>query len=305
MVSNSLRLALDLLCFATGVSGILLAVLVYYRTPSRLIAHHAVTLGFWTLNQLLLTTFFYLNAVLGVADPPTNAAINDTSYCASAFFGASLIYLLHAYFRRQPARWMKTMAIANIVAAFIPTSLLLMAFPDLALPIGLVEAAKLILFYAALVAVAWQLHRFSQNVVTEEVRRILHVLVLIQAVFYPIMLWEGSGFFEGHFFVPVSSFSLFYCLINLLWLWFVSRHIEFPVVQFVNDGRSVERFVTLFDISEREREIAVLLLDGLSYKEIAARLFIAHETVKTHVNNIYRKAGVGSKMALAKVIKNC
>jgi DNA-binding CsgD family transcriptional regulator len=305
MLLNSLRLAIDLLCFATGVSGILLAVLVYLRTPSRLIAHHALTLGFWTLNQFLLTAFFYLNAILGLTDPPTNAAINDVSYCASAFFGASLIYLLHAYFRKAPDRWMKTLAIANVVAAFIPTSLLRMAFPDLALLIGILEAAKLVLFYAALVAVAWQLHRFAQNVVTEEIRRILNILVLIQIVFYPIMLWEGSGFFEGHFFVPVSSFSLFYCLINLLWLWFVSRHIEFPVVQFVNEDRSLERFLTLFAISEREREITVLLLDGHSYKEIASRLFIAHETVKTHVNNIYKKAGVGSKMALARVIKNC
>lgn len=305
MIANSLRLALDLLCFATGVSGILLTVLVYLRTPSRLIAHHAVTLGFWTLNQLLLMAFFYLNAILGLTDPPANAAINDASYCASAFFGASLIFLLHAYFRQTPARWMKALAVANVVAAFIPTSLLLIAFPDLSVPIGIVEAVKLLLFYTALVVVAWQLHRLSQNVVTAEIRRILHLLVVIQAGFYPIMLWEGSGFFEGHFFVPVSSFSVFYCLINLLWLWFVSRHIEFPVVQFVNEDRSLERFVTLFDISEREREITALLLDGHSYKEIAGRLFIAHETVKTHVNNIYRKTGVGSKMALARVIKNC
>ena len=168
----------------------------------------------------------------------------------------------------------------------------------------MVEAIKLASFYVALIAVAWYLWRAAENIVSDEVRRMLRLLAVIQAVFYPVMLWEGSGFFHGSFFVPVSSFSVFYGIINLLWLYFVSRHIEFPVVQFVNADRSLERFVALFDISEREQEIVSLLLDGQSYKEIADKLFIAHETVKSHVTNIYRKAGVKSKMELAKAVRN-
>ncbi|HID28515.1 MAG TPA: response regulator transcription factor [Desulfobacterales bacterium] len=42
-------------------------------------------------------------------------------------------------------------------------------------------------------------------------------------------------------------------------------------------------------LTQREKEILTLLADGLSNKEIAARLYIATETVKTHLQNIYRK----------------
>jgi DNA-binding CsgD family transcriptional regulator len=304
MLLNSLRLAFDLLCLASGLSGILLAVLVYMRTPSRLIANHAFTLGVWTLNQVVLVTFFYLNGILNASNPGLNAALNDACYLASGVFAALLIRLLHAYFRRKPSTWMTALAISCALTAFIPASIAMWKYPDLSGPLHMIEAVKLILFYGALYAVAWYLWRAVQNVVSDEIRRVLQLLVVLQVVFYPLMLWEGSGFFDGHFFAPVSFFSLFYGIINLTWLFFVSRHIEFPMVQFINSDRALERFTTLFEISEREREIVVLLLDGYSYREIAERLFIANETVKTHVTNIYRKAGVRSKMELAKAVRN-
>ena len=304
MLLESLRLAIDLLCLAAGLSGILLALLVYMRTPSPLIADHALTLGIWTINQSLLIAFFYLNAILHVVNPGVNAAINDASYFVSGVFAALLIRLLHAYFRRIPGRTMTVLMALCALTAPIPTSLLARMYPLWGSALDVVEAVKLASFYVALIAVAWYLWRAAENIVSDEVRRMLRLLAVVQAAFYPVMLWEGSGFFHGSFFVPVSSFSVFYGIINLLWLYFVSRHIEFPVVQFVNADRSLERFVALFEISEREKEIVSLLLDGCSYKEIAEKLFIAHETVKSHVTNIYRKAGVKSKMELAKAVRN-
>lgn len=49
-------------------------------------------------------------------------------------------------------------------------------------------------------------------------------------------------------------------------------------------------------ISAREREVLQLVSDGLSNREIAAALYIANCTVKTHLANIYRKFGVNSRM---------
>lgn len=42
-------------------------------------------------------------------------------------------------------------------------------------------------------------------------------------------------------------------------------------------------------LSEREREVLVLLASGRTNSEIAGELYVAAGTVKTHVNNIYRK----------------
>jgi DNA-binding NarL/FixJ family response regulator len=45
-------------------------------------------------------------------------------------------------------------------------------------------------------------------------------------------------------------------------------------------------------LSEREREIVIGLVDGLSYKLIAGRMHISIETVRFHIKNIYRKLHV-------------
>jgi two-component system, NarL family, response regulator DevR len=49
---------------------------------------------------------------------------------------------------------------------------------------------------------------------------------------------------------------------------------------------------TLADISRREREVLDLLLDNLSNKEIASKLFVSERTIKFHVSNLLSKFGV-------------
>ena len=48
-------------------------------------------------------------------------------------------------------------------------------------------------------------------------------------------------------------------------------------------------------LTDREREILPLLAQGMTNKDIAARLTIAAPTVKTHVSNILRKLGISSR----------
>lgn len=59
-----------------------------------------------------------------------------------------------------------------------------------------------------------------------------------------------------------------------------------------------------FGLTAREREIAVMLAEGLSYKEISAGLFISLSTVQTHVTRIYAKAGVNSKTELSMKLRS-
>ena len=53
-----------------------------------------------------------------------------------------------------------------------------------------------------------------------------------------------------------------------------------------------------YGLSQREREVVTLLVKGSRYHEIAEELFISKATVKTHINRVYGKLGVNSKMEL-------
>jgi len=52
---------------------------------------------------------------------------------------------------------------------------------------------------------------------------------------------------------------------------------------------------TDYQLSEREKELLSLMVEGLNYKAIAERAFISYETVRTHVKHIYKKLHVASR----------
>jgi len=59
-----------------------------------------------------------------------------------------------------------------------------------------------------------------------------------------------------------------------------------------------ELLVPEIEISRREREVLDLLLENLSNKEIAAKLFVSERTVKFHVSNLLSKFGVQRRAEL-------
>jgi NarL family two-component system response regulator LiaR len=52
-------------------------------------------------------------------------------------------------------------------------------------------------------------------------------------------------------------------------------------------------------LTERETEVLKLIARGKANKQIARELFLAMSTVKTHVNNLYRKLDVSSRTQAA------
>jgi DNA-binding NarL/FixJ family response regulator len=60
-----------------------------------------------------------------------------------------------------------------------------------------------------------------------------------------------------------------------------------------------------YNLSDREKEVLQHLVNGYSYKMIASEMFIAIDTVRSHIKKIYEKLHVNSKSeAVAKAFKD-
>ncbi len=59
----------------------------------------------------------------------------------------------------------------------------------------------------------------------------------------------------------------------------------------------------LQNLTEREREVAMMLSNGFSHIEIADELKITVRTIKAHASSIYRKLGVKDKLELSLLLR--
>ena len=66
----------------------------------------------------------------------------------------------------------------------------------------------------------------------------------------------------------------------------------------------IDLFSSRYSITNREKEIIILILKGRTNAQIGRELFVATKTVKNNVFNIYRKTGVKNRVQLLNLVQN-
>jgi DNA-binding NarL/FixJ family response regulator len=120
---------------------------------------------------------------------------------------------------------------------------------------------------------------------------------------------------EFHFLVIEHSVQIYVALIAALfagigiWLGLMLTRKKAPVViKEVSAGAAEpciadEARVRQFGITVRELEILGLIADGLSNREIAERLFVSENTVKTHSSRLFDKLGAKRRTQAVQIAK--
>ncbi len=119
-----------------------------------------------------------------------------------------------------------------------------------------------------------------------------------QARFYLTMGAKGYGNTMMHESYLVSAFQSIYE--GNMWL-----SPEY-ITQMIQDLPSMPKKETnpLATLSHREAEVATLLSQGDSHKEIAEKLQITVRTVKAHASAIYSRLNIKDRLALALLLRN-
>ncbi len=289
----------------SGSSGIVISGLLYLKNKNSIIRTYFFALLFWTISQFFFHIFYYLNEVVHYSSRFTNALLNDLTFVFIAPFVYLLMILIHEIFHVKMER--SSIAGTRYAAVFmaLPAMILTQYFPDYNIIWTIIEAVKGIGLYFLLYFIAFDINRHLSIIINDDIRKIFRFIFYLQMVFYPLMIIESIFFFERIYPFGISILTLFYAVVNVLWLYFVSRYLHLPEIKLISEENEYDNFFAIYKISKREKEVVRLLISGLSYEQIANQLFITYETVKSHVNNIYKKSGVNSKIELSNLVQKC
>lgn len=71
------------------------------------------------------------------------------------------------------------------------------------------------------------------------------------------------------------------------------------VLDYFSKPKASGHDLEIYNLTKREKEILLLLMDGLSYKEISAKCFISIDTLNSHIRKVYSKLNVHSRSEIA------
>lgn len=145
-----------------------------------------------------------------------------------------------------------------------------------------------------------------KQIASKELKKAIRVFIIISMVFFPFILLEAFRqnvtWISNLTFIKLMALPAFFMAINICTLVFAVTYFNSPA--FVKNNQLTDYFKKKYNITEKESEVIELLISGLTYKQIADKLFIANKTVDNHVQNIYKKLEVTSKIQLSNLVRS-
>ena len=276
-----------------GAVALALGVLYYLKFRRAFLLHAALFLAALFLTSLRFCLRYVID-FRGAADPVLRFILWRGLYVPAAvlFFSQGLAWV-HALAGRPLSRrsgavlWIVSMILAsiNILAGSGPAGRILRNAADFLL---MWASTAYVLAYCAANLRRLVKGPFSGPVVVSFAGALAFFMLSIPG-------WFGLVMPFTDYLLPV--FLLFLSVVVVL---IASR---FFLQDSGGSGAAINRERALaFGLSARETEVAALALTGKSGKKIAEALFISPKTVETHISNIYRKTGAGSRFKLFDLI---
>lgn len=140
---------------------------------------------------------------------------------------------------------------------------------------------------------------------TKPLRQFLHneksnkIFAIVFLILVPIYLITHY-FFENEFGQFQIGFLLYFALIALVVRKIYDDLQRLSLIKSKLNPKDQQ--LENYGLTQREQEVAKLLLEGLTYQDITSKLFISLPTVKTHTSKIYKKCKVKNRNELSHLL---
>jgi DNA-binding CsgD family transcriptional regulator len=298
-----------ILSFAVGFLALSITIFLYFRYRYKIIQYYLYFLLALTYSFILNSYNFYRQVFI-----QSDSLIYSLVYLNLRVLGfAAIIYMIPLFFLRfleKPFRVVeKAFFLLVSGSALIAIAGVFFIGKDTAQRIALsLYGMKiysglriLTIIYILILAVFYR-----KKEKTYEVKLFIRALMITTAVLLPLniidLLASPLGFIYASKQVNVSNLALFYLVWNIVTLGFAAWYFSHRIDK-VKANDLIDIVARNFSITEREKEIILMISQGNSNKDIKDKLFISLPTVKTHIRNIYQKTGVKNRVELINLLR--
>ncbi len=146
-----------------------------------------------------------------------------------------------------------------------------------------------------------------KNILTKYHKYLLLVAIILSSIAISIRGSDGDVKLVLHNY-PVIITLLITTSLFLVAIYFQINEKKFlslsSQIKDLSKDKSAELSTLIDELTERQREVYDLIISGKTNKEIITELFIEQSTLKTHINQIYKKLNIKSRRELKSKINN-
>lgn len=296
--------------FSTGFGALAALLVLSIRLKQPFTKRMAVVQSLFIASLALVAIYYYLMQVLELVGPKqeqieTVFGTFGTLLNMGLYIGMWWILGIRELRKGHISLYARISCLVSVgimasalIGSFLPTSFLHTMTPRTLWQIFvyLTVAVTLLLFGLTLV-------RADMKQQHGAYRLLVHGIGYCSLAFVPLSLLELLlNRSTQNSLYPLSLEYLFYLGINVIVL--VSS-----IRSLAKDPNTASAFGTInesawsrFSLTAREREMATLIAQGLSNKEIASNLGISEATVRTHIYNLFQKVGAQSRIELLNLL---
>lgn len=297
-----------ILIFSTGFASLAGLAVLALRLSHPFIKRMMLVQSLFIANLALVAGYYYAKQVMDLVG--TTSSVDFTFAVIAtllnlALYG-SLVYLLSLHSFRTAHKGLSTTALALCLTTMAIQLLHLASalFSAQALTSsGLWSVITYLVVGCAMLSLGLLLRKSRKKDDHPALRTLYGGIGLSCLLFVPLGAMEYVlGAFTQFAYQPLSLEYLMYLLINTTILIAAAKVLAKQPQSGSAFGELTPDTAKRFLLTAREQEMASLIAQGLTNKEIAFRLGISEATVRTHIYNLFQKVGVQSRIELLNVL---
>ncbi len=305
---NDFLFIIYIICFLPGLTSIIFAMIYYIKSRKQPVIYYVIIISIGTMIMFLLI----INLYFYVSHKKEYDIFFGFNICLGILLFTILMYLIPKFI--HSFLFIDFNIISQII---IIISILIINLFDIVIISMKTDRLQdtinnLLYYYANIVPIFFYLSMvysviiiiiYRKKINNYEIKLFFRGVVVTTFLIIPIVAFQYINHITNMINIPYILYTegIHFFIWNCFYIYYI---VKIYFYEKLHSEEIINSFVKKYKITKKEKEIILLVKNGLLNKEIAFNLGISEGTVKIHIYNIFQKTNVNTRIDLINLISS-